>query len=124
MNWYGKEHLNPKYTNQLMKKWDAPPGNTAHRYYGLFPELYPKHLPDDHHIVAYDEFKYPTHRDYSQFRSAPRPKKSSHIYEWEDGYGPCNGCEECLSVKKHNEERSAKYYRALEIWRETGAWPK
>ena len=64
MNWYGKEHLQPKYTKKLVKKWDAPPGNTATHYYDLFPALYPKHLPDDHYIVKYDESLYPTNRDY------------------------------------------------------------
>jgi len=72
MEWYGKKHLNPTYTKKLVKKWQSPPGNTAAYYYSLFPDIYPKHLPDDHYIVKYNEALYPTHRDYSTFRSAPK----------------------------------------------------
>jgi hypothetical protein len=55
-----------------MKNWDAPPGNAAAHYYELFPALYPKHLPDDHYIVKYDESLYPTNRDYSTFKEEAR----------------------------------------------------
>jgi len=58
MNWYGKEHLQPFYTKELMLRWQAPPENIAERYYRTFPELYPKHLPKDHYIVRYDETMY------------------------------------------------------------------
>jgi hypothetical protein len=120
MDWYGKTHLNPAYTKKLMKKWQSPPGNTAAQYYILFPAIYPKHLPDDHYIVKYNEAKYPTHRDYSTFRSAPKELKSTHQVEWEDGYGPCNVCEECISVKQRNQELQEKYYKRLAAWRENG----
>ncbi len=66
MEWYGKEHLNPTYTKKLMKKWQAPPGNTAENYYALFPELYPKHLPPDHYIVKYNEENFPKDREYKK----------------------------------------------------------
>ena len=120
MDWYGKKHLNPAYTKKLVKKWQSPPGNSASYYYSLFPDIYPKHLPDDHHIVKYNEANFPTHRDYSTFRSAPKKLESSHQIEWEDGYGPCNICEKCISVKKYNEEQNADYYRRLKAWREYG----
>jgi hypothetical protein len=120
MNWYGKEHLNPAYTKKLMKKWQAPPGNTAASYYELFPELYPYHLPDDHYIVKYDETLFPKNRDYRGFKKAPPEIKSNHRIEWEDGYGPCNVCEECISAKKRNDEQMEKYYADLKEWRETG----
>jgi len=120
MNWYGKECLNPTYTKKLMKKWQSPPGNTAAHYYQLFPHLEPFHLPDDHYIVKYNEALYPKERDYRTFKSAPKEIKSKHFVEWEDGYGPCNVCEECVSAKKQNEERSADYYRRLREWNEKG----
>ena len=53
MEWYGKEHLNPQRTKMLVSKWQSPPCNVYDAYYKLFPELYPKHLPSDHHIVKY-----------------------------------------------------------------------
>ena len=118
--WYGKEHLNPTRTKALVKKWDAPPGNSSEHYYDLFPHLYPYFLPDDHYIVKYDETKYPRHRDYRTFKSAPKPIKSKHQIEWEDGYGACNVCEECKGVAAANAAASADYYRRLTAWRETG----
>ena len=120
MNWYGKECLQPKYTKKLVKLWDAPPGNTSDAYYDKFPQLYPYHLPDDHHIVKYNEEKYPKHRDYRNFKSAPKKIKSKHIIEWEDGYGPCNSCEECITANKLNRERAEAYYKKLEEWKEKG----
>jgi len=120
MNWYGREHLQPKYTKKLMKNWDAPPGNAAAHYYELFPALYPKHLPDDHYIVKYDESLYPTNRDYSTFKKAPKEIKSTHQIEWEDGYGPCNVCEVCVTTKNRNDERRRDYYERLKRWREDG----
>ena len=59
MEWYGKEHLNPTYTKKLMDKWQSLPRNVAVRYYELFPELVPFHLPADHYIVKYNEELYP-----------------------------------------------------------------
>jgi hypothetical protein len=120
MDWYGKEPLKPEYTKKLMKRWQAPPGNAAARYYNLFPELYPNYLPDNHHIVKYDVSLYPTHRDYSKYKSAPEPIKSTHIVEWEDGYGPCNVCVECVAAAKKNHEQTADYYRRLAAWRDNG----
>jgi hypothetical protein len=120
MKWYGKEHLDPKKTKALVTSWQAPPGNSAAYYYQLFPELYPKHLPDDHYMVNYNEELYPTHRDYRTFKSAPKEIKSSHRVEWEDGYGPCNACPICIRAKEANEERQADYYRRLAAWRENG----
>jgi hypothetical protein len=120
MDWYGKEHLRPAYTKKLMKKWQAPPGNTAEHYYDLFPHLYPYYLPDDHHIVKYNEALYPKHRDYRTYKSPPTQIKSSHIIEWEDGYGPCNVCEECMNARKRNDEQTIDYYKRLEAWREHG----
>ena len=120
MNWYGKEHLNPKKTRALVIQWQAPPGNCANRYYCTFPELYPKYLPTDHHIVKYNETLYPKDKDYSTFESAPKEIKSSHRVEWEDGYGPCNVCALCIATKKLNQERQADYYRRLSAWREHG----
>ena len=120
MNWYGKEHLNPKKTRALVSQWQSPPGNSAEYYYNLFPELYPKHLPDDHYMVNYDETKYPINRDYRTFKSAPAEIKSSHKVEWEDGYGPCNVCALCIDAKKRNEEQNTDYYERLAAWRENG----
>jgi hypothetical protein len=120
MKWYGKEHLTPAYTKKLMKKWESPPGNTAEHYYDLFPELYPYYLPDDHYIVKYDETKYPKNRDYRTFMEAPEEIVSTHRIEWEDGYGPCTVCEECVSAKKKNNEQMAIYYKKLQEWKETG----
>lgn len=120
MAWYGKEHLNPTRTKALVKKWQSPPGNTAAYYYTLFPTIYPKHLPDDHYIKKYNEDHYRKDRDYSTFKSAPKPIKSNHIIEWEDGYGPCNVCDECVTTKKKNDEMSADYYRRLKEWNENG----
>jgi hypothetical protein len=120
MAWYGKEHLNPTRTKALVKKWQSPPGNTAAYYYMLFPNIYPNHLPDDHYIKKYNEEHYPKDRDYRTFKSAPKPIKSNHIIEWEDGYGPCNVCEECISTKKKNDEITADYYNRLKEWKEKG----
>jgi hypothetical protein len=120
MSWYGKEHLNPERTKFLMKRWQGPPGNVSDAYYKLFPELYPKYLPDDHHSVKYNEEKYPKDRDYTTFKSAPKPVVSSHFIEWEDGYGPCNVCTECLAAIKKNDEQSTDYYRRLKEWNEKG----
>jgi len=120
MEWYGRTHLNPTRTNKLMRGWQAPAGNCAARYYMEFPELYPNFLPDDHYIVKYDESKYPRHRDYRTFKSAPKPVKSSHQVEWEDGYGPCNVCEVCIAAATKNHQQSADYYRRLEAWRTNG----
>ena len=120
MDWYGKEHLIPAYTKKLMKKWQAPPGNTAEHYYDLFPNLYPYYLPDDHYIVKYNETLYPTHRDYRTYKSPPESIKSAHKVEWENGYGPCNVCEVCMSAKRHNDEQTADYYKRLEAWRMNG----
>ena len=117
--WYGKEHLNPAKTNRLVIIWQSPPGNTAEHYYDLFPTLYPYHLPDDHHIVKYNEELYPKHRDYRNKPEMPEPIRSKHIIEWEDGYSSCNICEECKKVKKQNEEQTAKYYADLEAWKNT-----
>jgi len=119
-HWYGKECLNPAYTDKLMKRWQSPPANVAAHYYSLFPELYPKYLPDDHYMVKYDVAKYPKDRDYSTFKSAPKEIRSKHQIEWEDGYGPCNVCEECTSVAKRNAEQQADYYERLEAWRTHG----
>jgi len=120
MNWYGKEHLNPKKTRALVSLWQSPPGNSAEYYYQLFPKLYPNHLPDDHYKVNYDETKYPINRDYRTFKSAPAEIKSSHRVEWEDGYGPCNVCALCIDAKKRNEEQNTDYYKRLKAWRENG----
>ena len=120
MNWYGKEYLNPKRTNALVKKWQSPPGNVHDIYYKLFPELYPKYLPEDHYIVKYDETLYPKDRDYRTFKSAPILHKSSHMIEWEDGYGPCNVCEICIDTKKKNDELMDEYHRKLKEWKEKG----
>lgn len=120
MAWYGKEHLNPTRTKALVKKWQSPPGNTAAYYYILFPTIYPNHLPDDHHIKKYNEALYPKDRDYRTFKSAPKPIKFNHIIEWEDGYGPCNVCDECVITKKKNDEMSADYYKRLKEWNENG----
>lgn len=120
MNWYGKEHLQPTYTKKLVNQWQAPPGNCAHRYYTLFPHLYPKYLPDDHHIVKYKEELYPKNRDYSTYESPPEEIKSSHRVEWEDGYGPCNVCKLCIDAKKRNDEQMTDYYERLKRWREDG----
>jgi hypothetical protein len=120
MQWYGKEHLNPSRTKKLMNRWQSPPGNTAETYYNLFPELYPYYLPDDHYKVKYNEALYPKDRDYRTFKSAPAKIKSNHIVEWEDGYGPCNVCEECIAVSKKNEEQTVDYYRRLKEWNEKG----
>jgi len=120
MEWYGRTHLNPARTKKLMKRWQAPPGNTAARYYDEFPNLYPNYLPDDHYIVKYDESKYPTHRDYRTFKSAPKKIKSPHQIEWEDGYGPCNVCDVCIAAATKEREQSADYYRRLEAWRTNG----
>lgn len=118
-SWYGKEHLNPARTKQLVNIWQSPPGNTAEHYYDLFPNLYPYHLPDDHHIVKYNETLYPKHRDYRNKPEMPESIRSKHTVEWEDGYGPCNICEECKEAKKHNDEQTAKYYADLEVWKNT-----
>ena len=120
MDWYGKEHLCPAYTKKLMKKWQAPAGNSASHYYDLFPNLYPYYLPDDHYIVKYNETLYPTHRDYRTYKSPPESIKSAHKVEWEDGYGPCNVCEVCLIAKRRNDEQTADYYKRLEAWRVNG----
>ena len=120
MQWYGKEHLQPKYTKKLVLKWQSPPGNSADHYYTLFPHLYPKHLPDDHHIVKYNEANFPKNRDYSTFESAPEPIVSSHRVEWEDGYGPCNRCDICKKAKEEDEKQNADYYRRLEAWKTNG----
>jgi hypothetical protein len=120
MEWYGNEHLKPAYTKKLMKKWQAPPGNTAAHYYDLFPDLYPIYLPDDHYIVKYNEERYPKNRNYSTFKSAPKEVKSKHIIEWEDGYGPCTVCDECVAVKKLNDDLTVDYYKRLKDWRENG----
>lgn len=120
MKWYGKEHLDPKKTKALVSLWQAPPGNSAAHYYDLFPQLYPKYLPDDHYIVKYDESLYAKDRDYSTFKSAPAEIKSSHRVEWEDGYGPCHACPICIRAKELNEERQADYYKRLKAWRENG----
>lgn len=120
MEWYGKEHLQPKYTRKLVLKWQSPPNNCAAHYYSEFPELYPKYLPEDHPTVHYDEKNYPKHRDYSTFKSAPEKIPSSHRIEWEDGYGPCNVCNVCIKTKKLNDERMADYMKRLAAWRENG----
>ena len=120
MQWYGKEHLNPSYTKKLMIRWQAPPGNIAENYYNLFPDLYPYYLPDDHYIVKYNEALYPKERDYRTFKKAPKEIKSTHRIEWEDGYGPCNVCKECVDAKKKNDEQTADYYRRLKEWNEKG----
>ena len=120
MEWYGKKCLTPDYTRKLMNKWQAPPGNIHDRYYDLFPHLYPKHLPSDHYIVKYNENLYPKNRDYTIFKSAPPEIKSKHQIEWEDGYGPCNVCEECINTKKLNDEQMNEYYRKLKEWKEKG----
>jgi hypothetical protein len=120
MKWYGKEHLDPKKTKALVSLWQAPPGNSAAHYYDLFPQLYPKYLPDNHYIVKYDESLYAKDRDYSTFKPAPAEIKSSHRVEWEDGYGPCHACPICIRAKELNEERQADYYKRLKAWRENG----
>ena len=120
MKWYGKEHLDPKKTKALVTSWQAPPGNCAAHYYDLFPHLYPKHLPDDHYLVKYNEDLYPTNRDYSTFKPAPAEIKSAHRIEWEDGYGPCTVCPVCIRAKELNDARQADYYRRLKAWREHG----
>lgn len=120
MQWYGKECLQPKYTEKLMKKWQSPPGNTAAHYYILFPELEPFHLPANHYKVKYDEAKYPKNRDYRTFKSAPKEIKSTHTIEWEDGYGPCTVCETCVTAKKRNDEQMTEYYKRLAEWKEKG----
>ena len=120
MEWYGRTHLNPTRAKKLMRGWQAPAGNCAARYYMEFPELYPNFLPDDHYIVKYDESKYPIHRDYRTFKSAPQQVKSSHQVEWENGYGPCNVCEVCIAAATKNHQQSADYYRRLEAWRTNG----
>jgi len=103
-----------------VRQWQAPPGNCADHYYGLFPDLYPYYLPDDHHIVKYKEELYPKNRDYRTFKSAPAEIKSSHRVEWEDGYGPCNVCNLCVDAKKRNDEQTTDYYERLKKWRENG----
>ena len=120
LKWFGKEHLNPKYTKMLTVAWQAPPGNSAAYYYIQFPHLEPFWLPEDHHIVAYKEELYPKHRDYRTFKSKPKEIKSAHRIEWEDGYGPCNVCGVCLKAKKDNDEMIDDYYRRLEAWRTVG----
>jgi hypothetical protein len=120
MEWYGKEHLNPQRTKMLVKKWQAPPGNVHDTYYNLFPEVYPIHLPNDHHIVKYNENYYRKDRDYRTFKSAPTPIRSSHIVEWEDGVGPCNSCRLCLEAIAKNDEQMKDYYRKLKEWNEKG----
>lgn len=120
MDWYGKEHLDPAKTKKLMKKWQAPPANAAAAYYNLFPDLEPHWLPVDHYIVKYNEERYPKNRDYRTFKEAPKEIKSKHFIEWEDGYGPCNVCEECVSAKKQNEANASAYYKALAAWRDHG----
>jgi len=120
MSWYGQHHLTPRYTNILVKRWQAPPGNVADRYYTEFPNLYPYHLPDDHYKVKYNETLYPRHRDYRTFKKAPQETKPKCSIEWEDGYGPCNVCPECIAVKKQNDEQSRIYYTKLRAWRENG----
>lgn len=120
MDWYGKQHLTPVKTKKLVILWQAPPGNSAAKYYELFPELYPNHLPSDHYMVAYDETKYPNHRDYRTFKSAPAEIKSSHRIEWEYGYGSCNTCPICIDAKKRNDEQQAEYYKSLKAWQENG----
>ena len=120
MDWYGKEHLQPAYTKKLMKKWHAPAGNTAARYYTTFPTLYPSYLPNDHYIVKYDEELYPKHRDYSTFKSAPEKLKPTHVVEWEDGYGPCNVCDECIAINDLNRQQRILYYERLKEWMENG----
>jgi hypothetical protein len=120
MNWYGKECLNPTRTKQLVKKWQAPPGNVHDAYYDKFPELYPYYLPDDHHKVKYNEAHYPKHRDYRTFKRAPPEIKSKHIIEWEDGYGPCNVCDECVTAANLNTIQNKMYYRRLQEWRDKG----
>jgi hypothetical protein len=120
MEWYGNEHLQPKYTKKLMTLWQSAPGNSAHRYYTLFPDLYPKYLPDDHYTVKYNEDLYPKNRDYSTFKSAPAEIKSSHRIQWENGYGPCNVCKLCIDAKKRNDAQTIDYYERLKKWREDG----
>lgn len=120
MEWYGKEHLNPARTKILVKKWQAPPGNVHDSYYNLFPEVYPIHLPKDHYIVNYNENFYPRDRDYRTFKSAPKPIRSSHTVEYEDGYGPCNVCNLCLEAKMQNDEQMKDYYRRLREWNQKG----
>jgi len=116
--WYGKEHLNPVRTKRLVIIWQSPPGNTAEHYYDLFPNLYPYYLPDDHHIVKYNEEHFPKHRDYRNFPEKPKPVKSKHTVEWEDGMqGPCNICAECKEAKKQNEVQTVKYYADLDLWK-------
>jgi hypothetical protein len=117
MKWYGKEHLNPEHTKKLTVAWQAPPGNCHDYYYDKFPDLYPHWLPADHHIVVYKESLYPKHRDYRNFKSAPKEIKSKHQVEWEGGYGPCNVCGVCLKAKEDNNEIQADYYRRLEAWK-------
>jgi len=120
MKWYGKEPLQPTYTKKLVTQWQAPPGSCAAHYYTLFPDLYPKYLPDDHHIVKYNEALYPKNRDYSTFESAPDPIVSSHKVEWEDGYGPCSVCVVCKKAREDNEKQTMDYYRRLEAWKTHG----
>jgi len=74
-----KEHLNPERTKKLKVAWQAPPGNSAAHYYMTFPHLEPFWLPDDHHIVKYNEDLYPKHRDYRTFKSAPKKMMRSRL---------------------------------------------
>ena len=119
-HWYGKECLNPTYTKRLVEHWQAPPGNVHDRYYDQFPDLYPKYLPKDHYLKKYDPALFPKNRDYRFFKSAPPEIKSAHQIEWEDGYGPCNSCEECITANKLNRERAEVYYKKLQEWKEKG----
>ena len=58
----------------------------------------------------------------------PEPTRFDHVrikkywieIEWEDGYGPCNVCDECMATKKKNDEMSADYYRRLKEWNGNG----
>ena len=120
MEWYGTQCLEPKFTKKLMKKWQSPAGNSAEHYYDLFPHLYPYYLPDDHYIVKYTIANYPKNRDYRTFKSAPKNIKSTHSIEWEDGYGPCNVCDECISAKSRNDAQMTEYYKRLKEWRDNG----
>lgn len=120
MEWYGKEHLQPSYTKKLMNRWQGLAANIARQYYTTFPELYPKHLPDDHYIVKYDETKFPTNRDYRDFKSCPPAIISTHRIEWENGYGPCNVCSICIKAREDNDKQMTDYYRRLEAWKKDG----
>ena len=118
--WYGLEHLKPEYTKKLMKIYTLDAVQAAAQYYTFFPEIEPHYLPLDHYIRKYDESRYRKDRDYRTFKSAPEEIISRHFIEWEDGYGPCTVCEECVAVKKLNDEASANYYRRLKEWNEKG----